>query len=179
MMSRYFEFLCDVVGRTYEYHLLLEHLHGIEFYSLVPNDDNRGVDGECLRELYLDESMAWSASRRRTNEDSLVGPCTVLEMLIGLAKRVEEDLLGSPFEHSTAECFWILIENLGLEWCDDVWIEQHGAKEVDEKVMILLERRYSYDGDGGLFPLRMAQKDQRRVEIWYQMSAWIIENYPV
>ena len=51
--------------------------------------------------------------------------------------------------------------------------------EVKAAVECLLERRYLEDGDGGLFPLKCPRKDQRRVEIWYQMSAWVIENYPI
>ena len=33
------------------------------------------------------------------------------------------------------------------------------------------------DGFGGLFPLKHAKKDQRKVEIWYQLQNWLMENY--
>jgi hypothetical protein len=33
------------------------------------------------------------------------------------------------------------------------------------------------NGTGGLFPLKMPKVNQRRVEIWYQMSAFIEENF--
>ena len=87
-MNRYLDFLCDVVGRAYEYDKLLAHLHGIEFYSLVPNDDNRGVDGEQMRTIFLDE-VGPQGSTSLPN-----GPCTVLEMLIGVAQRLEFELEG-------------------------------------------------------------------------------------
>ena len=182
MKNRYLDFLCEIVGRTYEYSLLLEHLHRIEFYSLVPNDDNRGVDGEALRELYLDEVGPQGVSPLRFLAEDEVpnGPCTVLEMLVGVAQRLEIDLFGSRFERSVGEWFWVLIDNLGLEWCDNHgWNTENRASEVAKKVEILLERRYSTDGNGGLFPLKWAQKDQRRVEIWCQMSFWINENCPI
>lgn len=174
--NRYLDFLCKIVGREYGYEQLLAHLHRIEFYSLVPHDDNRGLDGEQLREQFLDEVGPQGSSSLPN------GPCTVLEMLIGVAKRLEFDLAGGRYERSSGEWFWVLIDNLQLESCDDLIYEHpHGGaeQEVDEKIRILLERGYDTDGEGGLFPLRDPRKDQRRVEIWYQMSAWVIENYPI
>ena len=40
-------------------------------------------------------------------------------------------------------------------------------------------RMFSRDGSGGLFPLRRFDRDQRSVEIWYQMQAWLMENSDV
>lgn len=174
LKNRYFVFLCSIVGRVYEYGQLLEHLHGIEFYSLVPNDDNRGADGEQLRTIFIDEVGPQGSSSLPD------GPCTVLEMLIGVAHRLEFELLGGRYERPACEWFWVLIDNLGLEWCDNVM--HRGPKdcpEVDSKIKRLLDRQYSTDGSGGLFPLKVAHGDQRRIEIWYQMSAWVIENYPI
>lgn len=170
----YFGYLCSIVGRTYEYGELLSYLNSVLFYSLVPNDDNRGADGEQLRDRYLDEvGPSWAPSLPNS-------PCTVLEMLIGVAFRLEFELLGGRFERSAGEWFWVLIDNLGLEWCDNLALERLGeAEKMAQIVENLLERRYSEDGEGGLFPLKSPRKDQRRVEIWYQMSAWVIENYPI
>lgn len=174
MTNSYFDFLCGLVGGKYEYSRLLAQLHGVEFYSLVPNDDNRGADGEQLRNIYIDEVGP-------TRAPSLPkSPCTVLEMLIGVAYRLEFELLGGNYERPAKDWFWVLIDNLGLEWFVDTNFTQYNVlSEVDEKVQILLERQYNTDGSGGLFPLSYPQKDQRRVEIWYQMSAWVIENYPI
>lgn len=174
MTNSYFDFLCNLVGRKYEYSRLLGHLHRVEFYSLVPNDDNRGADGEQLRNNYIDEVGP-------TGAPSLPpGPCTVLEMLIGVANRLEFELLGGRYERPAREWFWVLIDNLELDWCDNVaYSARETTEEVDGKVRDLLERQYDTNGEGGLFPLHHAQKDQRRVEIWYQMSAWVIENYPI
>ena len=173
-MNEYLDFLCNVVGRAYEYDKLLAHLHRIEFYSLVPNDDNRGVDGEQLRTIFIDEVGPQGSTSLPK------GPCTVLEMLIGVAYRLEFELLGGRFERPASDWFWILIENLELEWCDNVLYSRlDSVGEVDERVKNLLERNYGTDGHGGLFPLKRATKDQRRIEIWYQMSSWLLENYPI
>lgn len=199
-MISYIEFLGNITGRGDEYSMLLEQLHGIEFFSLVPNDDNRGSDGVRLRDLYLDEVGPQGASSLPVDEyssftDMFVGndsaPCTVLEMLIGVAFRIEFDMSGGRYGRPSGEWFWVLMDNLGLEMCDNVVLGQQEARDyVNEKIDILLNRRYDSDGNGGLFPLKAnsksvttggqkCHKDQRRVEIWYQMSAWIIENYPI
>ena len=171
----YFEYLVNIVGRAYEYRDLLHCLHDITFYSWIPNDDNRGSDGEHLREMFLDE-VGPHGSPSLPNR-----LCTVLEMLIGVAFRLEFDLVGGQYERPVSDWFWILVDNLGLERYDDVVfaLTEEIDAEVREKVRILLERRYESDGNGGLFPLKRPQKDQRKVEIWYQMSAWVIQNYPI
>ena len=175
LKSSYLDFLCKIVGRTYEYSQLLTFLHGVEFYSLVHNDENRLKDGEHLRENYIDEVGP-------TRAPSLPnGPCTVLEMLIGLAFRLEFDLSGGEYERPAADWFWVLVDNVGLTFYDDYILKVRPEihPEMGKIVLNLLDRRYDSDGNGGLFPLKNPRQDQKQVEIWYQMSAWIIENYPI
>ena len=182
-LGSYFEYLCDLVGRTYQYSSLLEELHAYSFVDLVPNDDNRAADGRNLREKYLDLGEIRGFRRLSDRTEVLEWtekPCTFLEMLIGLAYRLEWDLGGGQYERGTDDCFWLLIENLELEWCDNSYYEM--AKNdgtVAFKVAQVVNRTYLPSGEGGLFPLKHPKKDQRRVEIWYQMSYWIIENYPL
>ena len=174
--NEYLDFLCKIVGRKgVDYTELLTFLHGIEFYSLVPNDDNRGLDGERLRDIYLDE-VGPSGAPSLPNR-----PCSVLEMLIGVAFRLEFDLLGGEYERPASDWFWILLDNLGLMGFNNRILKQNDEAKLEagKIVLNLLDRRYKFDGSGGLFPLKVAQKDQRTVEIWYQMSAWEIENYPI
>ena len=55
--DRYFNYLYALVETNNNRHfkMLLEQLYCMEFYSLVPNDDNRGVDGEQFRTLFIDK----------------------------------------------------------------------------------------------------------------------------
>jgi hypothetical protein len=39
-----------------------------------------------------------------------------------------------------------------------------------------VNREYDPDGRGGLFPLDGTHANQREVELWYQMQAYIIER---
>lgn len=180
----YFDFLCDTVWERVPdimededescEDFLLRRLHEIDFYSLVPNDDNRGEDGIVLRDTYLDHN------RGGFNPEMNDKPCSVLEMLIGLSYRLEFETAQSRWEKTPKTWFWILIENLGLDFRSCRHISRAAyAEKIDEVVHNLLERHYKGNGEGGLFPLKHPKKDQRRVEIWYQMSAYIIENYPI
>lgn len=173
--NEYFNFLCKIVGKANQYSQLLRLLNRIDFYSLVPNDDNRGADGVHLREMFCDEEGSHYDSSLCPS-----GPCTMLEMLIGLSMRLEFETAQSKYEKNPGEWFWILIDNLGLLHLDNAAF-YHGASidEVLDKVKVFLEREYTYSGEGGLFPLKYPKNDQRLVEIWYQMSAYVMENYPL
>ena len=180
MKRGYFDFLCSIVDRDRmkKKEELLSVLHSIDFYALIPNDDNRGEDGKQLRDRFVDEEGLQTLSLGQwTRLDIPTGPCTVLEMLIGLSYRLEFETEQSQWEKTTDEWFWILIDNLGLLGIYSR--ENLSAGDVHSIVKIFLDRRYGSDGSGGLFPLKDPQKDQRRVEIWYQMSAYVIENYPI
>jgi len=168
MRNKYFNFLCGIVDPFKgEDRSLLRHLHDIPFYSLVPNDDNRGIDGEKIREIFIDQEGPQALSFLPDR------PCTLLEMLIGLSIRLEFESGNSYWEKRPDEWFWILIDNLGL--ADG----RYSYDEVDYICDVLLRREYKYNGDGGLFPLKYPKEDQRKVEIWYQMSAYILEKYPI
>jgi hypothetical protein len=99
----------------------------------------------------------------------LDAPCSVLEMLIALATRFAyltfDPINGS--EPKKVESFWELINNLKLS--------SFHTKNVGI-INDFLERQYSSDGYGGLFPLEFPKEDQRHVEIWYQMMAYINEG---
>ena len=162
--ARYFGWLvrktCD--DRP-EHVALMKILHKKVFYSLIENDDNRAADGIALREDYAREKMG--------NEPvSMEDPCSVLEMLIALAIRME--FMLSDYKHSdrTDKWFWEMITNLGLGHYPDTEIP------TDEIIENFIMRKYNTNGKGGLFPLKRNHDDQRNVEIWYQLAAYIDEN---
>jgi predicted acetyltransferase len=176
MTDRYFDFLCRIVNGdgSNKHGRLLEELYAMDFYSLIPNDDNRGEDGKQLREKFIDEEGPQALSFSPLSE------CTVLEMLIGLSYRLEFETMSSRWEKTPKEWFWILLDNLGVGWCDNTSYQQFKSSgELAYRLECLVNRKYKNNGEGGLFPLKNPQKDQRTVEIWYQMSAYILENYPM
>ena len=171
--ERYLTWLYGQVGSVKEknpsltYWKLVKKLFTKEFIWLIPNDDNRAEDGRDLRQEFL-------AQRRVTEVDDtwLRLGCSVLEMLIALSRRLSFQAEGEP-----AGWFWLLIENLNLERYNDNVLNHEDSNEIlDEVLDQLVWRTYASDGRGGLFPLKEAQEDQREVEIWYQMSAYLLER---
>jgi hypothetical protein len=74
--------------------------------------------------------------------------------------------------------FWKMLENIGLNGCtDETYLDDWNDRYVDQILEKIIERGYGRDGKGGLFPLKRARKDQRKVELWYQMSNYLVENY--
>ena len=170
----YFHWLCEIICVDQDrdsYWILAKALHNIAYFWSVPNDDNRGMDGLRLRDDYFDENPF---------NDAVVldEPCTMLEMLIGLARRIEEIMAEAGTDDQTPKWFWEMMENLGLNrYTDANFSILYGDARVPHTVQIVLERSYKRNGEGGLFPLRRPKKDQRKVEIWYQMSTYLVENY--
>lgn len=173
----YFHWLCELVHVDQEYvsyWILAKDLHHKTFYSLVDHDENRAGDGLELREEYL----------RHIGYPKYVdipGECTVLEMIIALARRIEFET-SNPYDledtvDRTSFWFWEMIDNLGLtKFSDDAYVELEGQVYVDWIVDNFLNRRYEPNGFGGLFPLEHSFENQCNVEIWYQMSAYLLEK---
>ncbi len=78
------------------------------------------------------------------------------------------------------------MENLGLARYFDSYLRGNNeflVEKIDEIIDIWMYRRFDFNGFGGLFPLKWGRlrpgqrkKDQRKVEIWYQMQAYMIEK---
>ena len=101
-------------------------------------------------------------------------PCSVLEMMIGLALRCEIEIMGEPGKDTTYKWFWLMVENLDLMRCSD---DNFSGDYVKQQVKIMLDRGYRRNGFGGLFPVRMTRTDQRNLEIWAQMCGYLSENF--
>jgi hypothetical protein len=127
-----------------------------DFVWIVPNDDNRIADALDLR--------------RKRNPDEQWGPATVLEVLVALSQRMEFNAGGVARQWA-----WKFIENLGLDEFPDPVLEHH-ASQIQDVLDGFIWRKYDPNGSGGLFPLNHAKEDQTKVELWYQMHAYIIEN---
>jgi hypothetical protein len=75
--------------------------------------------------------------------------------------------------------FWRLMDNLNLRQYVDEIYDEDVVLIVEETLNIVLNRTYHADGNGGLFPMIHPGKDQRQVELWYQMSQYLMENINV
>ncbi|WP_300571143.1 hypothetical protein [Flavobacterium sp.] len=165
----YYEWLYEQVGRqgnvkSRTHRKLLKHLYSKAFVWLIPNDDNRVEDGRELR-----YEFAQAAHLQSLDAEWLGLECSVLEMLIGLSRRLSFVAEGEP-----RDWFWHLMRNLGLDGFSDNQYDGY-IIEIEEVLNQLVFRTYLSNGQGGLFPLSYPQEDQRGVELWYQMSEYLAE----
>lgn len=177
----YFTWLCSHVtsvtnrDRRHSHVRLLRLLHQTEFVYSVPNDEDRAADGIYLRSEFLAGDDSYVA-----DVDWMSMECSFLEMLIALAKRAEFKTDPDVVPDGVWGWFWIILENLDLRKYTDASFLDVDANLVVEEISDILRRvnyrDYTRNGDGGLFPLAHARKDQRRTEIWEQLSAYLLEN---
>lgn len=150
------------------YWKVLNILFKKEFVWFVANDENRIQDGKALRFEFL-ESQGISD----VDQGWMDLGCSVLELMVGLSRRLE-------FEASKGKAhywFWILMENLGLSTYNDRRrFTKRQYDRIDDMLNRLIHRIYEPSGLGGFFPLQEPRKDQTKVELWYQMSAYLLEH---
>lgn len=153
--------------RSRTYWGLFRQLYTTEFIWLVPNDDNRVMDGRLLRDDFLAESEL-----DVVDENWMALGCSFLEMLIALSKRLAFEGGGE-----LSDWFWHLLKNIELdEYNDARTLSEEEQNVLIEKVNTVIWRTYKPGGLGGLFPLKEATQDQTQVEIWYQLNAYLLEN---
>lgn len=151
-----------------DYGPLLCELFDVEFYSLVKYDEDRGADGMALRDVWAKEI----GYRDRFD----FGPPKLLEVLVGIAKRIEFQIFGSQYidEWDYVKIFWDLIWNLGLK-------DMHGdlsKRDCDtflERCDTFLER---CDKNVTLFCIKNDHRDMRKLPLWTQMGLYVNEKWP-
>jgi hypothetical protein len=148
---------------SYNYQGLLLVLHRTEFFWTVLGDDNREADALKLRldflaELNLNRDPAWFDS-----------PVSVLEILIVLAM-----MANFQTDIPVSDWFWKFIENLRLDGYRRV--SEADVAEIQLILQQFITRTYRPNGDGGLFPMHSAPRDQTKVELWYQFCDYVQEQ---
>jgi hypothetical protein len=164
LAEAYLDYLEPLVGieEGESYRGLLHMMHEKEFVWFVPNDDNRLADGLEVRAEWFDA----------IGQAMDMGPCSFLEVLIGLSRRMQW------FTSESAEGWgWQFLINLGLDRMRDN-LSRRKVSQIDDILDSVIFRTYAPDGTGGFFPLTHPKEDQRKVELWYQMSAYVNEIHP-
>lgn len=171
----YLSWLSDTMDPRGEYRILFDLLHDVEYNWHIERDEGRASDGRYLRERFSDESgmkMPWGA---------LDWPCSFLEFVVGLAYSMEDQIMYDPdTPEGPRDWFWMMMENMDLAKCNDDWMREGEILSfmwVMERVNCVIERRYSRDGSGGIFPLEHPRRDQRETEVWMQMNEYCEERF--
>lgn len=171
--EEYFEYLyqvvCgdDIVAKL-SWRRLIWHLFNTPFrISYIQMDENRMLDGIRLRYIFGDD-----AQYPRSVIDSCIDEdCSVLELMIALATRMENEIMASSeYGDHTSLWFWSMIGSLGLNAMTD---DQYDPEDVDFILDRFMDREYGPDGEGSLFYIQNSQKDLRHIEIWYQMCEYL------
>ena len=168
-VNRYNRWLRDRVARPGpSYDIMMDHAFETPYIWFVENDHNRAQDGMNLRRQFEFETSI------RLPE---LGPCRVLEFLVALAKRLNEETYDHQYPDQTTVWFWKLVSHLGLDEYHDNYDFNLIHRSIQYTFQKLNNREYYPDGtNGGLFPLKDPVEDQRGVEVWYQMMAYLSEN---
>lgn len=141
---------------------LTSKLFDIDFRWIIDRDENRAGWGIALRDRFTYETGIPSAAFDGK-------PCSVLEMLIALAIDMDNIMYDDAFGPRIYKWFWLFLENLGIK---------NGVKchNLEEKLDIFMDRKYSKEGKGNIIYLQNCTRDLRKVEIWYQIC-WFIDEF--
>ena len=160
----YFAWLTGIArGWCFEhgsYDQLIHILQLTPFYSPIPMDKNRIEDGINLRARY-------------SNSISKDEPASVLEVMMALAYRCEEEFMADPdYGDREGEWFFGMIQSLGLDGMTD---DRFNLVYTMSILDIFLKRQFKPNGEGSLFTVKNSSQDFRKTEIWYQMC-WYLDE---
>lgn len=171
----YFEWLSEICTPNFydrgRHRNLLSYLFSVDFIVRNPEDQNRYDDGLSLRYRYsVEEEVDISSIRYEFRNKN----CSVLEMLVALAIRCEEDIMADEdYGDRTGYWFWSWINNLEIDLTNDEFDE--GL--CDRKLADWLLGYYERDGYGSIFYIPDCEYDLRDLDIWLQLNYWCEYNY--
>lgn len=164
----YFDWLCNKISRDSgqkEHTKLLEFLFNRDYIWVISMDENRAGDGIWLRRLFSEE--------KNYTEKPLSGePCSVLEMLVALSVKIEDDVMYDyEIGDRTGKWFWLMIRNMGL-LRSVLW---------DRCIENFMRRTYKNGGLG--CPFYMEKLDEegfekfKNEELWNQFLDYLSANF--
>lgn len=171
----YFKWICSIAipdeAVQAQYYDTLYLLHNTPFRYTLTLDENRLSDGVDLR-YHFSYACKIPLETIELNFDK--NSCSVLEMMVALAKRCEDSLMSNPsYGDRTYKWFWIMFYNLGLT----VYRRDNWNNETEEIVKHIIDnflnRTYPPYGFGNLFDLSDPKYDCRHIEIWDQMCLYM------
>lgn len=183
----YFTWLCDISGLSGPLARLFFETD-FRWVDGIVDDENRAKDAKDLREQYAIFILAdnYTASAIPTEKwkdidllkKSILGPACVFEVFVCLAIDAD-NMLNVKAEPQVKYYFNRLMENAGFDvmdeedWDDNSEKAESYWKEILDRV---LDRTYSADGKGGLFPIKTSDKtgeyNAAQRSLWEQMNDW-------
>ncbi len=167
---KYYIWITNLIknSQTKRYKRLYDYLHDYPYRWTDVYDENRAYDGFALRERFgllndipIEDIYSW------IDDD----PCSLFEMMVGLAFRCEETIMEDFDKGDRTETwFRVMTDSMGLSKFTNT---AFSTAEIDFIVERMLNKEYAADGNGGLFYIPNCDKDLREYEIWYQLSFFL------
>lgn len=167
LLTEYYNWLLYLVHfDNKRYEKLLMQLFDSPFEVVLDRDSDRISDCLALRgQFFYEKGISGSFIEKEA---------CILELLISLALRIDNEYLGNPNDPHPEIIFWEMICNLGLDKFDN---SHYNGDLIYKIVGVFVQRMYDFNGNGGIFPLKMCEIDQKEVEIARQMKSYLNENY--
>ena len=157
-MERYFDWLMAIVGGPGEYKDVIDVLWSTEYWSDIPNDENRANDGLELRYFY-EEETGFECEKN--------GACTVLEMMIALANRMENAFFYDPkVGNRTNLWFWEMFYNAGF-----ANFGKNGQKKWP--FAHFLQKFLARKSGTFFFEIDKKPENWAKIEVWKQVCAHV------
>lgn len=183
VLYSYFKWLCDDVQMPIEYDgtdrqtyfMLMWELYQTPFVVIIPRDENRVIDGLELRAIFSNYIT------RYRDYSSIDRPfCSVLELMIGMARRIDRDLLRGPDDPDRYhKWFRIMLENMGVFKYDDEHFLFGCKREVDDilyEIVFKSEKNAKMAKKAGQMANFWKISGHENEEIWYQFSHFYAQN---
>lgn len=177
-MRDYFKWLVakldDGTRNLSRFQLLLQNLYLTRFYAVNPSDRNRAVDGTILRRKF-EEETGYEGSEASSHLD---GDCSVLEMMIALAERIEHDYLKDFKKGSqVGTWFFVMLESLGLDKMDNKSFRDDDFEETMVRFLTKEGNVKKGKPPVPLFPNDRPGLHMETLPIWDQMIDWVNRRF--
>lgn len=170
----YLKWLYDAVFDEHDNYIRLATiLHDIPFTYILDRDENRAMDGIELRYKFMCANSMYDKDYEDIFGDE---PCSVFEMLVALAVRIEDQFMDNLEDYRVPKWFSIMLTNLGLAPYTDSYFNNWGMEyEVKGIIDNFLNRTFKPDGYGSIFTTKR-DVDMRDVEFWCQATWYLSDN---
>lgn len=177
MQMEYLDWLKDKITDIdgtfrYSYNDLLNYLYlyKLDYNKLmrVPMDLNRADNGLYLRYEFGRE---YGYTNEQINNE-IRDRCSMLELMVALSVDIERLMEDASFGDRTNVWFWQMVTSLGLSQMDDFGFSRARCCKILDKFE---NRKYNYNGKGGLFYIENPKFVIQETEIWKQANAYLNE----
>lgn len=171
IQTSYYSWLVQKAMPFSQHHTqLLEVLYSTVFIPNREEDNNRAIDGINLRHRFgIDQHIPQSIIDYYLINNK---PCSMLEMMIALAIRMEDTIMSDPYKGDrTSYWFACMLGSMNIFMDDD----RFDIDWFEHCMYIFNNRLYMPNGCGGLFTITDPSRDMREYEIWSQMNFYLVE----